>query len=442
MRSSEPYSPSTRIAEAFAPCFLLSALFFLLIPSHRLAGQELPSDSAISQKEGTLKSYLRSAAKEDPGLVAAFKEYHEALQRVPQVSALPDPELAFSYFISPVETRVGPQRARFSVSQMFPWFGTLDRKEEAAALDAKAKYHAFRAKRAKLYEKVRHTWYELYYKKAHIRSVDSTLETLRTMESISESRYRTGQRSMADHLRIRMQRREMEEKKEALEDDVRPLEVRFNNLTGRDADAALQGPKRLVRERSPIDEREQLEDSVLSRDPKLEQLRKKEEASIRQQEVAERKGRPSIGVGLNYTVVGERTDADPPDNGKDILMPMLRLQLPIYRKKYRAMEKEAAYRSERFDLSQAERKEEIADRTESIYTDLEDAERRIELYEKQLDDARRARNILMESFRTGEGDVDELLKLQRRLYRYRADLERARTDRNKSVASLKRLLAR
>merc|ERR1711974_383443 len=47
------------------------------------------------------------------------------MQKVAQVNNLPDPTFSFGYFISPVETRVGPQRAKVGLTQMFPWFGTL-----------------------------------------------------------------------------------------------------------------------------------------------------------------------------------------------------------------------------------------------------------------------------------------------------------------------------
>lgn len=420
---------------------ILSIGLLLMVPLFSRS-QDLPSDSTIAEAEGPLLEHLKSAAKEDPGLIAAFKDYHSALQKVPQVGTLPDPELALGYFISPVETRVGPQRANFSLSQMFPWFGTLDKKKEAAALKAKAEYAQFRAKRAKLYQKVRNTWYELYYKKAHIRSVDSTLRTLRTMEEISEARYRTGQRSMADHLRIRMERREMEETLRKLKDDLRPLKTRFNSLIGRDPASELEVPTHLDSVGLPWKKRATLKDSIIAKDPKLDELEHKLAAQGEKQAVARHQGRPSFGVGLNYTVVAAREGMDPPDNGKDVLMPMLRVKLPLYRQKYRGAVKEARYQEERFQQLRLDRKDELATRVDEAYRDHADALRRMELYRKQMSDARKARDILLDAFRTGDADVDELLELQRKLYKYRSALERARADRNKAVARFKKMLAR
>ena len=73
----------------------------------------------------SLKDYQQLAVEQNPSLMARYKAFEVAMTRVQQINALPDPTLSFGYFVSPVETRVGPQRARFSLTQMFPWFGTL-----------------------------------------------------------------------------------------------------------------------------------------------------------------------------------------------------------------------------------------------------------------------------------------------------------------------------
>ena len=103
----------------------IMGLLFLLISSLLSAQQEL-------------ESYLQMAAENNPGLKAKFNSYMAALEVAPQVKALPDPTIAFGYFISPVQTRVGPQQFKISASQMFPWFGTLEAKENVAVQQAKA----------------------------------------------------------------------------------------------------------------------------------------------------------------------------------------------------------------------------------------------------------------------------------------------------------------
>ena len=110
----------------------------------------------------SLDEYFKIAAENNPGLQAKYKSFEAAMERVAQVSSLPDPNLSFGYFISPVETRVGPQRARFSLTQMFPWFGTLKAQEDVATLMAEAKYQEFLDARNKLLYQVAAAYYPLY----------------------------------------------------------------------------------------------------------------------------------------------------------------------------------------------------------------------------------------------------------------------------------------
>ncbi|MDZ7774712.1 MAG: hypothetical protein U5L09_03395 [Bacteroidales bacterium] len=73
------------------------------------------------------------------------------MQEIPQASSLSDPAFSLGVFLSPVETRVGAQRTKFSLTQMFPWFGTLKARGDAAALRAEARFQEFLEARNRLY---------------------------------------------------------------------------------------------------------------------------------------------------------------------------------------------------------------------------------------------------------------------------------------------------
>ena len=114
-----------------------------------------------------LNQYLETAATNNPALKAKFNEYMASLEKVSQVGTLPDPQLVFGYFIMPVETKNGPQQAKISVSQMFPWFGTLKTKEKIVINSAKASYENFEEVKSKLFFDVK--------SKTPVPSVYSTL---------------------------------------------------------------------------------------------------------------------------------------------------------------------------------------------------------------------------------------------------------------------------
>ena len=79
-----------------------------------------------------LAAYIAEAVDKNPAVRASFARYRASLQKIPQVTALPDPMLNLTPFIRSPETRVGPQRQKFGVMQMSPWFGKLRLRGDAA----------------------------------------------------------------------------------------------------------------------------------------------------------------------------------------------------------------------------------------------------------------------------------------------------------------------
>ena len=118
--------------------------------------------SAFAVGAQTLEDYFKIAAENNPGLQASHKEFEAAMQKIPQVSMLPDPEFSLSAFGRMTETRVGPQMARFTLTQMFPWFGTLKAQGDEAAAMAEAKFRSYSDSRNKLYYEVTAAYYPLY----------------------------------------------------------------------------------------------------------------------------------------------------------------------------------------------------------------------------------------------------------------------------------------
>ena len=104
----------------------------------------LASSFFLPLKSQSLSNYQQIALENNPELRAHYALFEAALQRIPQVNTLPDPTFSFGYFMIPVETRVGPQKAKLALSQMFPWFGTLKVQGDVATLEAEAKFQSFK----------------------------------------------------------------------------------------------------------------------------------------------------------------------------------------------------------------------------------------------------------------------------------------------------------
>ena len=150
-------------------------------------------------------------------------------------------------------------------------------------------------------------------------------------------------------------------------------------------------------------------------------------------------GYPMVGLGLNYSLINKNPMSASAMNGKDMVMPMVTVTLPVYRKKYRAMQTEADFlKTANQQGIQAAKNQLQSDYYEAV-RNFDDAMRRMELYNKQSKLANQSLNILMVSFSASGAGLSDLLQVRRQTLDYDLKQTDALADFNTSVARLKRL---
>lgn len=381
--------------------------------------------TACLRAQESLELYLQIAAENNPGLKARFSEYMASLERVPQAGALPDPQVAFAYFIAPVETRVGPQRFRISASQMFPWFGTLQARENAAAQSAKASYEAFEEARAKLYHEVRSGYYNLYLIRSSISIARENLDLLSSFRELARTRVESGLGSSLDEYRLEMEIGDLENRLAMLVDREEFLTVMFNNLLHEERDHPVETPL-LLPEQELMLSRQEILDTIQAVNPQLRALALEQDALRYREELAVRMGKPGFSLGLDYIAVGSGPDQLP---GTDAFMfPMVGITIPLYRSKYKAMVEETLRLQEAKGAEQAERYNLLETLLEKSWKEYLDAGRRIRLYQSQTELAAQSVTLLETSYATGGSDFEEILRMERKLLNYGLELEKARAD--------------
>ena len=184
----------------------------------------------------TLDEYFQTAAKNNPGLQAKYKEFEAAMQKVPQVSSLPDPTFSFGYFIP----KMGSQRAELAINQMFPWFGTLGAQSDAASLSAEAKYQSFLDARNKLYFQVSAAFYPLFELNRWKQIEQKNIEILEAYKSIANIKFKNGMAPMVDVLRVDIMLKDATTKLEILNQKEKPLLTTFNTLLNRNENAEVE----------------------------------------------------------------------------------------------------------------------------------------------------------------------------------------------------------
>jgi outer membrane protein TolC len=390
------------------------------------------SNAQVTQN--TLNEYLITAANQNPDLKARFSSYMAAMQKVPQVGALPDPEFAFGYFIKPVETRIGAQRYTFNLSQKVPWFGLLKAKKDVATQMANAAYEKFENAKSNLYFEVKTAYYNYYFIEKAIEITQSNKEILEVFKRLSLVKIETGMASLVDELRVELELNDLENQLALLEDSKKYFKTQFNNLLNRKENDSIKIPTALWQEELPLDG-DKIVDSILANNHELKSIDYKLTAFVNQEKVAEKQGLPSFKIGVGYTILEKYNDVNPTGNGDDaILFPQIGVKIPLYRKKYKALIKEAQLLQES-EIANKENKENMLKTIfEKTNKEYKDGNRRIDLNKKQTEIAKKVLDLLITSYSTNSKDFEEVLRIERQLLKYQLAYQKALIDKNVATA--------
>jgi len=372
------------------------------------------SCSALAKTQ-SLDAYFTIAAENNPGLQAKFKKFEAAMQKVTQVSSLTDPSISIGYFISPVETRVGPQIAKFSLTQVFPWFGTLKAQANAATLLAESNYQEFLDARNRLFYQVSAAYYPIVELQRFIAIEEENVRIVSSYKEITTVQFQNGKGALVDVLRVDIMLKDATTNLSILQKKRKPLETRFNKLLNQSADEQIIIQDSLFSIDLPKDYRR---DSLLTSNPILEELELKIEASKANEILALKQGLPKIGVGLDYILVGKRTDISLPENGKDVFMPMVTVILPIFRGKYKAAQKEAELMQESYSLQKEEASNRLSSSYDMIWFEMEKQKDLIQLFDNQIVQTEQSLSLLFTSFSNSGKDFEEVLRMQQQLLKY------------------------
>lgn len=406
---------------------IIAIIFLLTLTASALTAQD------------DLNNYLKTAAENNPGLKARFSEYMAALEIVPQVKALPDPQVAFGYFIQPVETRVGPQQFKISASQMFPWIGTLKAKENLAIQAAKAKLEVFEEAKSKLFNEIRSTYFNTYFNHKAIKITIENIDILNTFRKLANIKFESGLVSAVDEYRIEIEIGELENHLALLKDQQVVLEVMFNNLLNRDRKNPVLVPALLWNDNFPLTKQAAL-DSINLLNHQLLSLDFQQAALQFRQEVASNMGKPSFKIGIGYTIVGK---GDNNMMGTDaFLFPNVGISIPLYRNKYKAMVQEVVYLAAAKENEKANKTNMLETLFENGWKEYLDADRRIELFISQLILAKKSTRILETAYATGNKNFEEVLRMERKVLKFNLELEKARADKQAAIAFINYLMGK
>lgn len=468
-------------------------LFFLLALGSWVIGFS-------QEKTDSLFNYLEIAVKNNPTVLQRFAEYEAALQKVPQVGSLPDPEASLGVFLKPMELVGGNQLADIQLMQMFPWFGVLKFAKDEMSLMAKAKYETFRDAKLQVFYDVQRTWYELNKVKQNIRVSEKNIELLRTIERLAVVRFKAGPSGnssapsgpttsqssakssssgssgmnsmgggsgsstgsatsqaaspmggssmgsssggsgLSDVYRIQIEIGDLQNNINLLNNQIVTISAQFNSYLNRPQATIVSVPDTLKSENFEPSLLA-ISDSILKNNPMLGMLQFEQQSLEARKQMVTKMSYPMVGVGLDYTLINKNAMSTSPMNGKDMIMPEVKVTLPIYRKKYKAMRDEADF----LKSANIQNYKAVANSLQTEYYQAlqlyQDAQRRTKLYADQYQLASKSLDIMFKSFASSGTSLTDILRIRQQTLDYEYRQVEAIADYNTSVAWLKRLMA-
>ena len=417
----------------------VGVLILLLLAGIQIVRPDAANNENPGLEPATLDQCLALAAAENPRLEAALHRWKAAMERIPQARALPDPRFAYGYFVEPVETRVGPQRQRFSLTQTFPWFGTRSAKSAGATASALAERQTYEAEKRRLFRAVKEAWYEYYFLGKSLAITRSHRALIGDLESVARTRYTSGTTGYDAVMQAQVELGKMEDRVQTLEALRTPTLARLNALLARVPDAPIPWPQNLPEADRAISDAEAREGLLAGNTElrRLEALKEKEDAAVR---VARRSAWPEIMLGVDYIDTGDAGMPNTSDSGKDPIIVTAALNLPIWFGKNRAANREAIFR-------RAVVIEERADAENRLLADMDlalyryrDAGRKMALYrDTLLPKAEQSLSVARQGFEAGSASFNALMDAERMLLEFQLALEQARVDQARALAEIEAL---
>ena len=392
--------------------------------------------------DGTLPRYLGCALKQSPALRATFEEWRAATHRISRARRLPEPTFTYAYFVRSVETRVGPQRHKFGISQAFPWPTKLSAGADAASLAARSAREQYEASALEVARQVAEAYWKVWVIQRTRQVERDQKQLLQHLSALARARVEIGQSGLADLSQIDLSVSRMDDMLSGLDEAERAAQAELLAAIG-----AKPGTPTPIAERPPrvmrVAEDEKTLRGAVATHPRIQSIGSMAEA---QQERARAVGAdqyPDFVLGAEYIETGPAQMAGVADSGKDPIIVSVAVKLPLWGGIYADEEDEALAQSAAFRAKQGA----VQDRAEAAFqramSDVRDSARRVALYRRTLvPQAGTVFESVLGGYQAGTSTVASILLAERELLELQLAEFKAQADHGAALARLEALVGR
>ena len=401
-------------------------------------------DLPVLGPDASLRDYLTYAALKSPALRAAFDQWKAAVEQGPQARSLPNPKFTYGYYIREVETRVGPQRHRLALAQKLPWFGTLDLRGATARAAAESAFQQYQARKLRLFYDIKDAYYEYYYLGQAVEITRQNVRLLENLERVVSASYRAAAAEHPHLIRLQVELGKLSDRLAGLRDMRQPVMARLAAALDLPADHELPWPKKLEAGGGGQAPDEQLVALAADFSPQLKALDAEIERRKTEILLAKKAYYPDVTLGLTWIETDHRNGlVRPRDSGRDPVIAMISVDLPIWWGKLAAGVRQGRFRRTAAIGRKRDRTRRLEAQVKQTSYQWRDAQRKIDLYRRVLiPKASESLKVTESAFRTGKANFNGLIDAQRVLLTFQLTEQRALTDRARHRAKLEMLIGR
>ena len=361
----------------------------------------------------SLNDYIQIAKENNSKIKVQKSLYALDKEKANEVASYENTTFSTGVFALTPETRVGSQLFKVGASQKLPWFGELEAKRDLANAKANLKQYDVALSERDITFQVKNAYYQIYQQEAITEILKENKLILKIYERMALGALENGRATMSDVLRIRVQKNELHSKMFQNLNSLEILQANFNRLLQRDEKLPL----------NVLDSLNVLDiligKTTIDKHPSLQKIREKEAVYQAENKVIKKSEKPKIAVGLDYILVDKRSDANPIQNGKDIVMPKISLSIPIFnKKKYKSKLDQVKLKEQMLQDELEAQKTQLQIALEQAKLTIDNAILTVVAAQKNKAEIQRAINVDLKAYETGILDYDKILRLQLQKIRF------------------------
>lgn len=401
----------------------------------------LPVSPTPDSSTAPVDYFVRQALGAHPSIQAARQRVQAELERIPQVTALPDPQFNNTFWPlhdNALQTAGGRIANQMSLQQGVPFPDKLRTKGVIVSREAQMAQAEVERIERQITESVRLAYYELWYATRAIAIIEETRDLVDDLTKVAEARYRAGG-TQQDVLRAQLET-------DRLDDQLVQLRKQ-KEMAQADLAALLQQPASLLpqadEELGTADAPMQLDALIAQAEqcnPNLRGLAAEIQRDREKQRLACLQQYPDFMVGLNWGIVSDSHDVlSPVADGHDNLSVTFGTTLPVWREKINAGVREANRRTNSTQQRLQAERDEIYGRLRRLLAQADSLVEQNDIYkERIIPRTEDTLKLAIADYRGERTDFFTLIETYRELLMFETQLARINATLAGTIAQIDR----